>query len=178
MQVTDAVIISMGVTLPFFIDPITNFARGKFFNPKSLTGVVIRGVALTTSTALTLYGITRAPVNIILDLWCIVLQLKGIEKNLISLTETKRESCSQLWLDRLPDLKKRIESLRIFSFSNSMDVSPYTKKLEIIEKLLIEPKKNREKIVALAKKLSTDLENLSLYQLANPLPLGNSCVLE
>ena len=170
MQVTDAAIISMGVTLPFFIDPITNFVRGKFFNPKSVTGVAVRGIILTSSAALTLYGLSRVPVNVILDLWCFFLQMKGIETNLISLRRTQREPCSKLWLERLPDLKKRIEALRVFSFSNSMNTASLSRTWKTIERLLVDPKGNREKIVRLVKKLNTDLEVLCLSQLENPLP--------
>ena len=170
MQVTEAVIISMGVTLPFVIDPITNFFQGRFFNPKSISGVAVRGIVLTSSAALTLYGISRVPVNVILDLWCFFLQMKGIETNLISLRGTKHEPCAKLWVERLPDLKKRIEALQVFSFCNSMNIAPLSQTWITIERLLADPKTNREKIVRLAKKLSTDLEVLCLSQLKNPLP--------
>lgn len=152
MQPLDAVLPSTNITLPFFINPLTHLFKQRLsatFEGSAKASIIAASAGLAVYGSIMIY---------------FSLQDRRKPKSI------DRDPCFHLWLEKLPDLKKRIEALKIFSFAHSKNIQPLNREWNDIEKLLIDPIENREKIVQLAKSLHAKLESHTLSELENPLP--------
>lgn len=152
MQPLDAASPSANITLPFFINPLTHLFKERLsasFEGSATISIIAASAGLAAYGSIMIY---------------FSLQDRRKPKSVDS------DPCSHLWLEKLPDLKKRIEALKIFSFAHSKNIQPLNREWNDIEKLLVDPIENREKIVKLAKSLHAKLESHTLSELENPLP--------